>query len=566
MHSKLALIAQCDERRPSCGQCAKKSRPCSYEYGKVAFFVDESEQQGGLCPKRPAGNFETPPQALADTAWGTNGAITKYTTPEATIILSVRSSRGSKSGNGVFQTLTPICVSKNVKSSTPFNGVPRIPRSPICSETKLCDQFLAVIGTDPPNQNPSEIWGSWIRLIPSRIGQHPALDYAAAAYAEGSVAYVSKDPAQAAAARTSYSRALKCLQSAVLDRSSEFLTETLSAIKLLSTFELLMGMASFAWVSHTQGLAKLLVARGPRLADDEIERSIFYSSYPLEIAEAILSDSVSDFDNEDWLFFPPPETISEYPAFDTACQAVMQQYVRVPRLMKLVRTYLQDPNNLILRNEAVDLARKLYLSNLDSLVSTALVDTADLVPTNSPDLREYYPDSFKYHSIKILDLLVHYWTCRVFLLGLIQTLCSTQYFSSSFPLEEIIEEDERAAGYILMSSEFAASVKPMPTGAVLMIMPLQIAFGTWHRSERRQGFYGERWNRAVCLKKWSLDSSNEYLSIWGGREQSTDELEAKTRAFEGAPLEPWMRRRKWSVEETRHKSQRLRNGIVEPEQ
>ncbi|KAF2488358.1 hypothetical protein BU16DRAFT_532370 [Lophium mytilinum] len=534
---------RCDERRPSCRQCAKKNRPCSYGYGKVAVYVDESEQQGGLRPKCPNGNSDTAPLARADTVWESAGAITKYTAPGAIIILSVRSSREAKSGNGIFQTLTPVCVSENGRSSTPFSSVPRVRRSPSCSETKLCTQFIAVIGTEPPNQNPSEIWGSWIHLVPSMIGRHSTLDYAAAAYASGSTAFLSKDPAQAATARASYSRALKSLQSAVLVTSSEFLIETLSAVKLLSTFEVLMGMASFAWVSHSQGLAKMLVSRGPRVVDDEIERSIFYSSYFLEVAEAILSDSVSDFDNEDWLFFPPPETTSECPAFDTACQAIMQQFVRIPRLMKLVRAYLQDPCNLTLGTEAVDLARKLYLSNLDTLVSKALLDLTDVVPTTSPDLRDFFPESFEYHSVKILDLLVHYWTCRIFLLGLIQSLCDTPYFSTAFSLQDVIEEDERVAGYILMSSEFAASVKPMPTGAVVMILPLQISFGAWYRSERRESYCGERWNRAVCMKNWSLDSSNGCLSIWGGRAQSLDELEAKTRTFEGASLEPWMRRK-----------------------
>ena len=189
-----------------------------------------------------------------------------------------------------------------------------------------------------------------------------------------------------------------------------------------------MGMYTNAWVTHARGLFKLMLARGANECDDELGRGVYYSSYwqevtsPLflsstakysQVSEAILGDKVSDFDSPEWFDFPPPELTSDRHNINSAPTVVMQNLVRIPRLMKLVRSLRRDPSNMEIAAEANHLAEAVYANDLEFWVSQTVA--SNIVPTTSPDLSVLVPESLLFNSYQEFEILNRYWTTQIFL-------------------------------------------------------------------------------------------------------------------------------------------------------
>lgn len=262
--------------------------------------------------------------------------------------------------------------------------------------------------------------------------------------------------------------------------------------------------------------------------------------------EAILDGTDSAFDSPDWLYFPPPEYSTECTAFLVAYRVIMQQMIRIPRLVRLVRQLKQDPCNIDLGVDAVALAEKLFLSNIDPIVDGWLRDYCEWVPTEAPDLAYYFPQSLRLAKINIFETLTRYCSCRIVLAGLCRTLKEIFPFSPVLEMAPFAQDELRAASFLAMSTQYAEElVDPMPLGPWTMILPLQLSFGSWWRAQRDDGSVShEEIEKASFMKEWSRQKSNEMLRIWNGLELSASRIEVEIVAVEeGGPLMSWMQRK-----------------------
>jgi hypothetical protein len=167
--------------------------------------------------------------------------------------LSVGSVKATSNGNGTFHTLVPIRPGKPnmsypanedshvspvlVSAHTMMMGSPTV-RIPADPETWLRARYIYMVGEKPQPFNPNAIWGAWISMVPKRIGHSSALNDATASFIAANIARHDMTEENIAAARASYSKALKSVQKAVTKAyTREVTSETLAAVKMLAAFE-----------------------------------------------------------------------------------------------------------------------------------------------------------------------------------------------------------------------------------------------------------------------------------------------------------------------------------------
>lgn len=302
------------------------------------------------------------------------------------------------------------------------------------------------------------------------------------------------------------------------------------------------------------------MARGPDVYKDSVNRSLFYSSLPHEVSsrpcfllqlllifsqfiEVVFNGTDSAFDSPSSLFSTPPDSV-EGPYSAAACRAGIQLIIRLPKLIRLVRELRATPNDTKKIQDATTLAEELFMTRLEPIIDGETPDYGHWVPTEGPELANYYPESMAFHRVNGFETVTRYCYCRILVIGLCRALREMFSFSPDLDNAELDVEEIRSASMLVMSVQYAEKlVNPFPLGSLLMILPLQVAFGAWWRAIRDGADRDDGENhKARYMGEWCKEKSNEMLNIWKGQEMSTSKLEEQTGAMEGGPLMSWMTR------------------------
>jgi hypothetical protein len=168
--------------------------------------------------------------------------------------LSVGSVKEASSGNGMFHTLVPVQPGKTGNESLlgrestagPAEraieyfmnlGSPTV-RMPTSPESRLRARFIHLVGEKPISFNPTFLWGSWVKLVPERIGRSAALNDATASFIAANVARHDMTEHNIAAARAKYCKSLQSLRCALSGpHEQRVCSETLAAVKMMAAFE-----------------------------------------------------------------------------------------------------------------------------------------------------------------------------------------------------------------------------------------------------------------------------------------------------------------------------------------
>ncbi|KAF8849956.1 hypothetical protein BDZ45DRAFT_752228 [Acephala macrosclerotiorum] len=285
---------------------------------------------------------------------------------------------------------------------------------------------------------------------------------------------------------------------------------------------------------HDRALLNMIKDQGPEGLQYEVDRGVFYSTYSIEIRENSYSSQHQD------------RTMAAAGDLDFTTQVTMRTLTKIPRLMKLVQSACRDPTNDTRLQEAIELAKTLYNDDLKAWVSYVLADFTKIVPT-SRELSAFSPESFHFDFFRILEIINRYWTCRIFLFGLIQTFFAFTPQALAFNLLTIQTKEFHCANTIAMTTDYAFGLSPplqQPLGALLPILPLQISFGASfgarHRCQKREACGGgsELYSKTICMKDWRSRKSNEVLGLWDWFMLDMDNLEKKLEAFMGGNVEP----------------------------
>ncbi|KAF7592309.1 hypothetical protein BBP40_000365 [Aspergillus hancockii] len=102
------------------------------------------------------------------------------------------------------------------------------------------------------------------------------------------IGWLHKDHDKIASSRSMYSRGLKCLSRAIQNPATVRSDATLAAAIMLSIYEMVDGIGSQSWITHSSGISTLLRIRGPSAHGRGFGRTMLISCRAFLVAGALI--------------------------------------------------------------------------------------------------------------------------------------------------------------------------------------------------------------------------------------------------------------------------------------
>lgn len=255
----------------------KKGRDCTYSFGQRARFVSEGISCAG---KRIKQTKET---LLSS----------KPEEPTVSLITAKPDGRASRSvlrlkdhlelcpSVGVFQVfaispssnrtekIKQACHGGSLASNSGYAS-PQPSRPPSCDDSRLAARSVSIVGDRTLDQNPLLVFGSWIDLVPSRVGRCHAIDMAVVSFIDGQTAFLHPDEKYRVSAQASTAIALRDLRLSLMSPHTNFNDSDLSlAGRILSSLEVRHQLTKtlptltshrFSWASATGITSRMCMA------------------------------------------------------------------------------------------------------------------------------------------------------------------------------------------------------------------------------------------------------------------------------------------------------------------
>ncbi|KAF2816588.1 uncharacterized protein BDZ99DRAFT_566400 [Mytilinidion resinicola] len=399
-----------------------------------------------------------------------------------------------------------------------------------------------MMGSTTSTSYPLQAFSLWIHTFPPRIGSEKTFDLAMRYFVESGEAFRCRREVAESLAPATRENALTSLRCAMSVPKVD--DSILLAISLHVFAEVFIALGTFHYVAHIRGLSHILHSRIASLSciEKDLDFMLINSTYLEEITDALRRGRDCIYDTKASTAATSRQCV-RLTAPDVASTALIQQFVKIPRLARLVRACAACPTNTVLLSETTQLAEELYFSPVGDLVTRSIGEVGQ-IQTLTPRVAQVLEQSLQYSSIEEFALAIRFETYRVLLSGILQTLHWLDPFSSQFDIEAIESQDTEAATIIAMSVDYAMTVdRSLPLPALRILTPLQYSFGAWYRLAKRQcgntqGMYG------VLMQEWSLCTSNAILKDWKAPEDSLSDICTRSESFAGArmvyPLaHPW---------------------------
>lgn len=260
----------------------------------------------------------------------------------------------------------------------------------------------------------------------------------------------------------------------------------------------------------------------------------------------ILAGKDSVFDKPSWLTMAAPKLLNpEYPDAESVEEYLSRFLVRVPRLIRLIRTARQDPSDEIANFNAVSLATDLYLNTLEDWIQRITdLGVVRTVSTTEPSCIAWTTRSFDFAAARLFKRIVLYWRLRCLVSGCILALLqiSARMPPSAAALLDQIDatgvqhHEEHAADCIVMSVQWAmASPSQLPLHKLLLVSPLMNAVGVWLRSEHRASSDTDA-QRARNLQLWAVDKITTIGRTINAPAVGLTQMRVMNMIFTGGPI------------------------------
>lgn len=214
---------------------------------------------------------------------------------------------------------------------------------PTTASTRLRTEVITMLHRTQRN-------GTWFDLLPARIGHNESVDCAAKAIVKAAELAERKTPITQDSCLGSYARAITSLQAGMATSVSG--DDMLLTVSLLVTFERIFAYTSVPLKSHMAGVVALLMAQmkmpNSKLPS-ELTRAVVYTFWPVAFIGPCVEGTASPFETQRWLQAEP--VVMTRDKLRTPSQVVarlrklsMELFIRLPRLIKMVKSILADPN------------------------------------------------------------------------------------------------------------------------------------------------------------------------------------------------------------------------------
>jgi hypothetical protein len=219
----------------------------------------------------------------------------------------------------------------------------------------------------------------------------------------------------------------------------------------------------------------------------------------------------------------------------------MENLVRISRLVRLTRSFLNCPDDPIVLSETTHLVQNLYRKDCDPRIRQIIDEVATIVPTRSLDYAALVPESYRFESTQTFKLVIRYYSFRILLCGLLEALCGSISIHERFDVSTMAIKEAQAAQSIAMCADYALNQDPtLHLVALRMVVPLTISFGGWHRVQKRMGMSAKHARR---MKIWCLELRNQLHREWHVPPVTVEIAELSAEAMAGGPLTPYEKRR-----------------------
>ena len=222
---------------------------------------------------------------------------------------------------------------------------------------------------------------------------------------------------------------------------------------------------------------------------------------------------------------------------DIASHELDRLLVQLPRLVLLVRAARGDLSDLNTAAEATKLAQELHDPNSTlALRSTIARIMARTKVTPTIDFAAPVSTSFQFGSVVDFVFSNRYFVFRLLLAALTQSIRDLNY-DKTFGRVEAEADDLWAAKCILQSVEWAFKPDSNVHMTMLrMLVPIQLGYGTWDRSQRRQSSHDTPdYQLAVQMKAASIKVANEIDHKWDNRVTMPWKVGHICKMFAGGP-------------------------------
>ncbi|KAL4785874.1 hypothetical protein BJX76DRAFT_322938 [Aspergillus varians] len=275
---------RCDQGRPTCSQCAKGNRACpGYRDELSLMFRDESQQvvrkaKTGSSGRRPKKKPADPkklhpvPESHSSSSPDTSLAIGKASPSDQSALVNI--------GNDIFEF-------KDVQDVQLLNGEQLQLQHVACKPWKVQPSWKLTVDEAVNYFIRHNVWPGAMFMVrfelkspghPTATPSEQAQMAALVSVGTAMLSRVRRSKELELAAKREYGHALTLLMRAVSNEEESRANQTLSAVLLLATFEVITSrsiMSIEKWTNHIKGAAALLELRGPEHLQSERGLKLF---------------------------------------------------------------------------------------------------------------------------------------------------------------------------------------------------------------------------------------------------------------------------------------------------
>ncbi|KAK3613807.1 hypothetical protein LTR56_007674, partial [Elasticomyces elasticus] len=256
-------------------------------------------------------------------------------------------------------------------------------------------------------------------LVPSRIGHSRNVDSAATAVLDAirhDARRCNGNRSVQAATSHSYIKAVSGLRTALTrsNRDEIACDHAVLAAALLASFDRIHYTAGVPCDAHVQGISALLLARNPEKPPSELARQLLYWHWVGTFQIPVARGEPSPFETAAWLNAESVTKKCAGPDARTLSRIGNMLYIRLPRLIALVRSLRNDPADTALRRQTVDTARQL-LALKDVAAENNILHLVKLNKTVDEADAHIIPFSFDFDIPGVFTAAAKYWQTTVIL-------------------------------------------------------------------------------------------------------------------------------------------------------
>ncbi|EPE25388.1 hypothetical protein GLAREA_01300 [Glarea lozoyensis ATCC 20868] len=462
----MGICAQCDQKRPSCGQCQKSKRQCTgYQRNR---------------------QFKNLTSLDHDTLIGRKQPLNPITEPS--FIEYDHSEQQLKQRRRNVKTKPSILIqSERVLTSVP----------------QIFEHFLSeyIPRGGKAEQDPPV---SWLQTVQNtgNLGDKTSLSLAITALSLVQLGRKHRDVELQHEGMAVYGQALEAIQTILSSKDLIYEDKTLTSCMTLLFFEVLeiSGSNIRGWISHIQGTSQLFQLRGPGLHISGSSHQLFLGFRPTGIIYALSTRKSSYLGDEQWMTVPwqrAPKSDFHHLLDIMAKMPGLVEQTELAISRDAVSTSPTDMESLRERYWAIERQHRKWYTDLENSSTTPLsseTTSRTIASTTPSDLRPLTESSLGFPTFEIARMHLFYWAALLLIYHNVTSLPSPSTSLHEFAQAHIQSEIRTTATLIARSIPYLLSPESQTLGPQNVSFPLRTAMHAFSElgAERE-----ERWCRDV---------------------------------------------------------------------